>query len=100
MEWKPGDRVLAKCPDEPFCYPATVQRTEGDRAVVKFDEGSEYLLEADAVRPMQVNVGMRAEARFEGGPTYYGGTITLRDGDKVHIQYDDGDQEWANIGLC
>lgn len=43
-------------------------------------------------------IGTHVYANWLGRGSYYPGTITLREGEKVRIQYEDGDQETTNIG--
>ena len=52
-------------------------------------------LAADA----NLKVGDRVSANWKKGGQYYNGKITSRDGDKIHISYDDGDQEDTTISV-
>jgi hypothetical protein len=44
-----------------------------------------------------VSVGAKVQARWNMGAKFYSGTITEVQGDKLHIHYEDGDQEWTTL---
>lgn len=102
--WRPGDRVLAHWPPEPFFYPATVRKVDARdadrrRYFIQFDDGDSAWLFDRQVRSFALPDGARVEGRWKGGPGYFPGRIT---GQKtahgeitIHISYDDGDKEWT-----
>jgi hypothetical protein len=90
--WKVGDRVLA-CAQDLYWYPGAVLAAHEDQYHIVFDDGNQGLVAGDKLRPVAVDVGDRVWCRWKGGPTYHPGQITRRDGEVIHVQYDDGDQE-------
>ena len=47
-----------------------------------------------------LGVGSRVSCDWKSGGVFYNGTITKKNGDQVHISYDDGDQEDTVISKC
>jgi len=66
---------------------------------VQYDDGDRASLEPNQVRTLSVSVGARVNCRWQGGATYYGGKVTEIVGQALHVQYDDGDQEWTTVGM-
>ncbi len=97
--WIVGDRVLAKWSQDPFWYPGTVQALEGERLHVYYDDGESEWLPPDRVAPLDLKPGDRVFGRWQQGPVFYPGQITARDGEKIHIRYDDGGQETTTLSL-
>jgi hypothetical protein len=93
-----GDRVLGDGRDG-YWYPATVLVVDDDRVAVQFLEGPDAWLPADRVRRFEIAVGDHVECRWKGGPTWFSGEITRKEGDRIHINYDDGDREWTTVRL-
>lgn len=50
--------------------------------------------------PAGLQTGSRAHVRWRGGETEYPGTITQREGERIHVQYDDGATEWTTVDLA
>ncbi len=94
-----GDRVLAWSSGQSLWCPATIEAVDTDRCQVKFDDAVAVWAPADQVRPLDVQVGQRVQGRWRGGSTYYAGTIDGKDGARAHVAYDDGDQEWTEVGM-
>ncbi len=85
-------------------YPGVIAGKEGDRVFVRYDDGDEEhttigqcRLEAD---PAGLDVGARVQCDFKGLGKYYPGVIASKEGDRVFIRYDDGDEEHTTIGQC
>jgi hypothetical protein len=97
--WIVGDRVLAKWGQDPFWYPGTVQALEGERLHVYYDDGYDEWLTPERVAPLDLKAGDRVFGRWRQGEAFYPGQITSRDGEKIHIRYDDGDQETTTLSL-
>ena len=93
-----GDRAFAADIDG-FTYPAEILSVDGDKIVVHFLDGPERMLTPELIRRLDLAVGSRVECRWKGGPQYFPGKIDQADGDRIHVAYDDGDQEWTTIRL-
>jgi hypothetical protein len=96
--WKPGDRVFA-CWHDLFWYPGVVLSSTDNQFHVLLDDGNQALVSGDRLRPLELQVGERVFCRFKGGPEYFPGEVSRRDGEMVHIQYEDGDEETTSIRL-
>jgi hypothetical protein len=97
-DWKEGDRVFA-CWHDLYWYPGVVLTRNGGQLHIVLDNGNQALLGGDRVRPMELNIGDKVLARWKGGPEYYPGEITDRDGDVLHIRYEDDDEETTSVRL-
>jgi hypothetical protein len=98
MDFAEGDRVLAQDIDG-FIYPAEVLSMDGDKFVVSFLDGPERMLTPELLRPFTLRTGTPVQCRWKGGQAYFPGKITRMEGDRVHIDYDDGDREWTTVRL-
>jgi hypothetical protein len=102
--WQTGDRVLAwRGQDHCLWYPATVRGVEADHIHIEFENGHSLWLPLDQLQPLEVAPGSRVQCRWKAGSTYYSGTVAgtgeSEGGAKLHIKYDDGDEEWAAVGM-
>ncbi len=68
-----------------------------DVVEVQYDDCQRAQLTSAQLRPLQVGIGSRVYVRWKGGPSYYPGRITMAEGGAVHVEYDDGDKEWATV---
>jgi hypothetical protein len=96
--WQVGARVFAPW-GRGWLYPATVGEVQGESLYLCYDDGDHGWVPAAQVRPLDVTEGSRVYCRWQGGDTYYPGTVTTRQGDQLHIHYDDGDRDWSPIGM-
>jgi hypothetical protein len=92
--WKIGDRVFAPWEEE-WSYAARVQEIKGDSVHVWFDDGEVVWVKAEDLRPLDIGPGSRVLGAWDQGWIYYPGAVSQRDGDRIHIKYDDGDEEWT-----
>jgi hypothetical protein len=93
-----GDRVLAQWPVEKvWWYPGTIIGMSSGQVVVQFDDGDRSPVGLNEVRDLAVRVGTRVYSRWQAGKTYYPGKVSEAVGQAIHINYDDGDQEWTAI---
>jgi hypothetical protein len=106
-EWLPGgglehftvgERVLA-CWYDLFWYPGVILSAEGKRVHIAFDDGDQALVTSDQIRELDISVGDRVFCRWKGGPQYFPGEVTEKDGERIHVRYDDGDEEWTSIRM-
>jgi len=94
-----GDRVLAFDCDE-CIYPAEIISIEDEeRIIVQYLDGPERMLTPELIKRFDVKVGMKIECRWSGGPHYFPGTLSKLEGERIHVKYDDGDDEWSVIRL-
>jgi hypothetical protein len=96
--WSAGTRVFA-CWHDLFWYPGTVLAAEADQFHVVFDHGGQALVSTERMRPLDLDVGARVFGRYQGGPEWFPGEVTSREAERVHIRYDDGDEEWTLLRL-
>ncbi|OQA30859.1 MAG: Caspase domain protein [Betaproteobacteria bacterium ADurb.Bin341] len=94
-----GARILGQWGDGRW-YPATISSQNGDFFHVAFDDGDQANLPRTRIRGIDWKLGTRVQCNWKGRGRYYTGTITVKEGNFVHISYDDGDQEDTSIGRC
>jgi predicted Zn finger-like uncharacterized protein len=99
IPWQVGDRVVANWPPEPFFYPATITKIDSGFISVDYDDGAHADLVLAQVLPLDIGVGDVVYARWKGGPAYYPGRIKEMTGDRIHVAYDDGEEEWTTIKM-
>jgi hypothetical protein len=97
MQWKVGDRVLADWTHDEYWYPATIRSIEGERVYIYFDDGAKEWSTSERLLPIDIELGDYVYCRWKGGPYYYPGRIARMQGEKIYVQYDDGDKEWTTI---
>jgi hypothetical protein len=97
--WKMGDRVMAYLETEDYWYPAQVQANKGSNIAVQCEDGATASVSPEQVKRLNIGVGSAVDGRWQGGPTWHPGKVTACDGDRIHIQYNDGDQEWTSIKM-
>ena len=95
--WQVGQRVLAQWMPEPFYYPGVVRAVDGELIHVKYLDGAQAKLQPEQVLPLKLVVGNRVYARWQGGKQYFPAVIKRREGDRLFLQYDDGQTEWSAI---
>ncbi|MBM3995489.1 MAG: hypothetical protein FJ303_15240 [Planctomycetes bacterium] len=99
FEFAEGDRVLAYDGDD-CVYPAEIVSIEDDtRIIVQYLDGFERMLTPELIRRFEIRPGMKIECRWSGGPHYFPGTLSKIEGDRIHVKYDDGDDEWTTVRL-
>jgi hypothetical protein len=97
-KWKTGDRVLVKWSKDAYWYPATVAGVEDSMYSIEYLDGdSEYRFEK-FLQAEKLGPGDAVFGNWQGKGKYFKGKITKRNGDDIHIKYDDGDQEDTTIG--
>lgn len=93
-----GQRFLVHWSGDQYSYPATIVEVRGERYSVRFDDGDQEWTTRDRIFPDDLRAGSRVFANWQGRGVYYPGQITRRNGNAIHISYDDGDQEDTTIG--
>jgi len=94
-----GDRVLGQWDDDMW-YPARIHSIAGNQIDLNFDDGDVLMVEPSQVRLIDWREGTKVECNWENGGTYYEAVIAEMEGDRILIQYDDGDEELATISRC
>jgi hypothetical protein len=94
-----GERVFAQWSGDSFFYPGIIIGIEDTGVSVRFDDGIQESVANSQVAPVDVGVGSRVSARYGGLDAYYPGEIDGRQGETVHIKYDDGDEELTTISM-
>ena len=94
--WKKGDRVLA--PWEPtYLYAGTIDQVIAPRALIRFDDGDSGWVELAHVQPLSLKPGLRVMSRRRMGPNFFPGEIQEVDGEKIHVEFDDGKEERTTV---
>jgi hypothetical protein len=89
-----GDRVWALWNNQAL-FVGTVGEMRDDDAHIRFDDGDQAWVRLEHLLPLDLLPGMFVMGRWQMGGSFYPGTITKVQGERVHIRYDDGDQEWT-----
>jgi hypothetical protein len=96
--WSVGDRVFA-CWFDLCWYSGAVLANDGGQVSVVFDHGGHALMPAEKVHALELAPGDRVQARWKAGADFHPGVVAERNGEVVHIHYDDGDRETTLIRL-
>jgi hypothetical protein len=94
-----GFRDFARWEADGYSYPCTVLKEEDGKLRIRYSDGTEEWAPAWRVSKANVRVGKTVYGNWKNKGLYYEGTVTSRDGDKIHIVYTDGDEEDTTIGL-
>ncbi|MCG8271375.1 tudor domain-containing protein [Aquamicrobium sp. NLF2-7] len=95
-----GDWVLGNYQNSGYWFPGVISDVSNDKITIKYDDGDLETVYPNAVRPYNWSVGTRVECNWQNSGDWYAGQITLLNGDKVSVSYDDGDRENTRTGLC
>ncbi len=98
MHWNLCDRVLA-CYYDLEWYPGVVLHVERDRITILFDHGGQAMVTPNKVRPLKLEVGDKVTCRSKFAPEFYPGEIAHIEGERVHIVFEDGEEEKTSIRL-
>lgn len=97
MQWNVEDRVLANWSHDTYWYPATIRDIDGERTYVRFDDGDKEWTTCDNLTKLDIEPGDKVFCRWKGGQYYFPGRVGRMDGEKIYVEYDDGDKEWTTI---
>src|ERR1051325_1968423 len=97
--WQVGDAVLAPRSGESYYYPGRIHALDKNRCQIAFDDGQSDWVLITEMMPLQLKKGTRVSGRLQAGGTYYPGVIDRLEGDKLHIRYDQGEEEWTTVSL-
>jgi hypothetical protein len=98
-DWKVGDPVLVNWSRDAYWYPAKIAKKQEGRYFVEFLDGDEEWTTPTRISAENLEAGDRIFANWKGQGVYYPGRIASRDGQTIHINYDDGDRETTTIGV-
>ena len=90
-----GDRVWALWDPAQALFVGVVTKMEERRAHIRFDDGDKAWVAFEHLMPFDPMVGMPVMGRWKMGQAFYPGTITDVKGERIHISYQDGDEEWT-----
>src|SRR5207244_1810388 len=64
-----------------------------------FDDGDVAWVHEANVRRPDIQPGSQVFCRFHAGPLYLSGTVKQQNGEKIYVQYANGDNEWTTISM-
>lgn len=95
-----GDWVLGNYKNAGYWFPGVIEKLQGDKITVRYDDGDRENVSISAVRPYDWKIGTKVECNYKGAGDWYRGTISSLAGEKIGIAYDDGDKETTKTGRC
>jgi hypothetical protein len=90
-------RVFGRWAADGYWYSGTVKEVKDGKYLVMWEDRTENWLEGADVAGYQPTFGDRVEGDWLGKGLYYPGKVVKRKGEKVRIEYDDGDCEDTTI---
>lgn len=95
-----GDWVLGNYKNAGYWFPGVIEKLQGDKITIRYDDGDRESVSISAVRPYDWKIGMKVECNYKGAGDWYRGTISSLAGEKIGIAYDDGDKETTKTSRC
>jgi|GEM_PF-2077510 len=103
-----GDRVSCRWKGGATEYTGRVAEVRGDRLFIQYDDGDQELIDPALCRKdagsglgmASFPVGSRVLCRWKGQPKEFPGSVASIEGDRLHVEYDDGDTERIDPSLC
>ncbi len=102
-DFKVGDLVFVNFKNYGRFYKALIAARQGDRIQVRYDDGTQEDTDVSAIAGLTpeaaaaVTAGDRATVNWKNYGRFYDAQITARDGDKIHVKFDDGEEEDTTI---
>ncbi len=96
---KVGMRGLALWEADGYWYPASIITIKDGKYQVKWDDGQKSWLQSTEVFKYTVSPGDRVEGNWLNGGKYYTGVVKSKKGKRIHICYDDGDEEDTSVDM-
>src|SRR5262249_39397339 len=72
---------------------------DGNRSYVIFDDGDDALVEAAKLKKLELKEGERLFARLPTERHFNPATVLGWDDDKVHVYWDNGEENWTSYGM-
>lgn len=98
--FKAGARVLAQYKGGDTWYPGKVVSHKGSQVEIAYLDGSSETLPSGHVRSFDWKVDTKVTCQFKRGENWYPGKISSIKGDKIHVKYEDGDEEDTTVRYC
>ncbi|SFT96502.1 MULTISPECIES: tudor domain-containing protein [unclassified Mesorhizobium] len=95
-----GDWVLGNYKNAGYWFPGIAEKVEGGTVTIRYDDGDRETVSLDKVRPYDWMIGMKVQCNYKNAGEWYPGTIASLAGEKIGINYDDGDKETTKTGRC
>ncbi|HVS34502.1 MAG TPA: agenet domain-containing protein [Gemmataceae bacterium] len=92
-----GCRVFGRWAPDGYWYPGTVKEKKDGKYLVRFDDSDKAWLDENEVAGYQPTFGDHIQGNWLGKGIFYSGRVAKRNGEKVRIEYDDGDVENTTI---
>jgi hypothetical protein len=92
-------RAFARWEADGYCYPVKIEKQKEGNVFVRYTDDVTEWAPAWRVGYYTVGVGDEVFGNWKNRGLYYRGKVTKRDGNDIHIQYDDGDEEDTTIDL-
>ncbi|MEB2845534.1 hypothetical protein GAO09_22650 [Rhizobiales bacterium RZME27] len=95
-----GDWVLGNYKGAGYWFPGIIDKIADGKVTIRYDDGDKETVAMGNVRPYNWAIGTKVECNFKGKGDWYSGTISSLAGEKIGINYDDGDKETTRTGRC
>ena len=89
-----GDRVWAPW-NSATLFAGTVDQVKDKNVHIHFDDGDRGWVQLEQLLALDIPVGLRLAARKKKGGQYFPATVTEVDGDRIHLKYDDEEEQWT-----
>jgi hypothetical protein len=95
-----GDWVLGNYRNAGYWFPGIAEKVQDGKVTIRYDDGDRETVQLKNVRPYNWTIGMKVECNYKNAGEWYPGTIASLGGDRIGINYDDGDKEKTRTGRC
>jgi hypothetical protein len=95
-----GDWVLGNYRNAGYWFPGIAEKVQDGKVTIRYDDGDRETVQLKNVRPYNWAIGMKVECNYKNAGEWYPGTIASLGGDRIGINYDDGDKEKTRTGRC
>jgi hypothetical protein len=81
-----------------YWYPAVIGNTGDGLYFIRYDDGDTEWRMEKYIKKEEIRAGDVVFGNWQGKGRYYRGVIASRNGERIYIKYDDGDEEWTTVG--